>query len=157
MCVSVSVSGERVFFGSSWEAPRSRCWLQREKKEADWSSAALCPLPSAALTRFPSSLCVRVPLSIQSLRGAMCVCAQRRSRFKAAYTSPTESRLLRHKAQPPSPSPSTLLSSSSSLLHRLGVVNLFGYGCTKEGGQRIVRLPRREEIGEQTLVPPSSD
>lgn len=108
MCVSVSVSGERVFFGSAGKLP-GRAAACRGKKEADWSSAALCPLPSAALTRFPSSPCVRVPLSIQSLRGAMCVCAQRGSRFKAAYTSPSESRLLRHKAQPPPPPPSTLL------------------------------------------------
>lgn len=62
----------------------------------------------------PPPLC----LSIQSLRGATCVCVrERRSSFQATNTSASERRLLRHKAQPPrhpSPPPPFSFSASSS-------------------------------------------
>lgn len=70
----------------------------RRKAACVCGPAALTARSLADLKRFPPPC---LSLSIQS--GAVCVYVLRQSRFKAPYTSPTESRLLRHKAQPPHP------------------------------------------------------
>lgn len=127
--------------------------------------------PSAALQCSTRSLAdpkrfspLFLPLSIQSLRHGMrvCVCMcvylLRQSRFRAPCTSPTESRLLRHKTQPPlsllSLSPSTLLLLLPS---PTWVANLFGYSYTqKKGGNReegeaVKRRDWRADFGAPQL------
>lgn len=105
----------------------------------------------AELKRFPPLF---LSLSIQSLKRGVRLCAETETLQGTVHLLPTESRLLRHKAQPPLPHSTSPPPPFTDL-----VVNLFGYSCTKKGGvgvQRIERLLWREDIGEQTLVPPSS-
>ena len=76
-----------------------------------WSETILSSL-SLAQHPVTHTRCVCVCVWVCfSMCVCLCVCALRQSRFKAPRTSPSESRLLRHKARPPprSPTPSTLL------------------------------------------------
>lgn len=104
----------------------------------------------AELKRFPPLF---LSLSIQSLKRGVRLCAEAETLQGTVHLLPTESRLLRHKAQPPLPHSTSPPPPYTDL-----VVNLFGYSCTKKGVgvQRIESLLEREDIGEQTLVPPSS-
>lgn len=128
----VSVSGERI----SWKPLRVLCCLltKRSRLSAlDW-----CWTVYSFLS-----------LSIQSLKARrVCVCALllRQNRFKAPCTSKTESRLLRHKAQPPHP----LLSSSSSSLNRIRLL-IYSGNAAQRGGQNRGRLLRRTDFGAPQL------
>lgn len=167
-------SSEGSFFFSFFFASPFPCQVSALGSAGKLSgSFAVCRRkePSAALQCSTRSLAdpkrfspLFLPLSIQSLRHGMrvCVCMcvylLRQSRFRAPCTSPTESRLLRHKTQPPlsllSLSPSTLLLLLPS---PTWVANLFGYSYThkKKGEQRGGGGCEEERLESRLWCPPA--
>lgn len=124
LCVSVSVSGERVWI--SWKTVRVLCSLLKKTSRL-WPCGTL----PALLLSLNGSL-LSFSLSASSHLSAVCVCARRQRRFKAPYTSyrlKADSSATR--PSPPFPTPPLLLLPSLTwLLIYSGIAaQKRGWGC----------------------------